>query len=58
MLCHILVHAVDKIHVLVLTVELVCLLLSIFFSVLFQHRTNLLGSQDSEEIMKIALLLF
>ena len=54
---HILVHIVDKIHVLVVTVELIgCLVWLIgccswiyFLLTLFQHRTNLLGSQDSEE---------
>ena len=30
----------------------------VFFSTLLQHHTNLLGSQDSEEAMSIALLLF
>ena len=51
---HVLVHSVDKTHVLVVTVELVRLFLNIwlflfFLSTLFQHGTNLLGSHDSEE---------
>ena len=52
-------HSVDKNHVRVVTVELIwLLLLNIFFPILFQHQTNLLGSQDSEEAMQIALLSF
>ena len=44
------VHSVDNTHVLVVTVEMIWLLfLNIFFATLFQNRTNLLGSQDSEE---------
>ena len=54
---HVLVHSVDKTHVLVVAAELIWLFfLNIFFSTLFQHRTNLLRSQDSEEAMLIALL--
>ena len=41
---HVLIHSVDKTHILVVTVELIWLLfLNILFSPLFQHRTNFLG---------------
>ena len=49
---HILVHSVGKTNALVVTVEVIYLFfLNVFFSTLFQHRTNLLGSLDSEETM-------
>ena len=49
----------DKIHVLVVTAELISLFfLNILSSTLFQHRTNLLGSQDSKQAMKTTMLSF
>ena len=49
---HVLTQSFDKTHVLVATVELIwLLLLNYFLSTLFQCRTNLLGRQDSEELM-------
>ena len=46
-------------HVLVETVELICCCSWIYiyiYSTLFQHQTNLLGSQGSKEAVKVPLL--
>ena len=50
-LVYVLFHSVDKIHVLVVTVELIWLLFLNFLSTLYQHQMNLLGWQDSEEAL-------
>ena len=48
---HVRINSVDKTHVLVVTTDLV-VVLEYIFSTLFQHRINLLGSQDSEKLCK------
>ena len=56
---YILVHSVYKTHVLVAIVELIWLMfLNIILSTLFQHWTNLSGSQDLGEAILISLLSF
>ena len=55
---NVLVHPVEKTHVLFVTVELIRLLfLNMLPSTLFKCRTNLLGSEDLEEPMYRALML-
>ena len=54
---NVLVHPVEKTHVLVETVELIWLLfLNIFPSTLFNRRTNHLESENLEEAMYSALM--